>query len=155
MKEKVCSDCLKVRRISEFYAEKRKSFPAKNTRTLYEGLTEDQRPTARCKQCTDRANRWSAYRQGAKTRGYEFSLSKEEFLFLLTSPCFYCASPPQENILRNNLGVNGIDRLDNSLGYISGNVVPCCSRCNTAKSSMSYKEFMEWIGRVYFHSLEN
>jgi hypothetical protein len=36
----------------------------------------------------------------------------------------------------------GLDRLDNDIGYMSGNVVPCCGICNTTKNSMLSSEEM-------------
>lgn len=43
---------------------------------------------------------------------------------------------------------NGIDRMDNSKGYVDGNVLPCCSICNHAKHVMNYDDFISWINRI-------
>lgn len=40
----------------------------------------------------------------------------------------------------------GLDRRDNSVGYLSENVVPCCRWCNEAKKAKTETEFLEWIG---------
>jgi hypothetical protein len=50
----------------------------------------------------------------------------------------YCHYPPRG-------GFNGIDRVDNSKGYILGNCVPCCSWCNRAKADGTLAKFMDWI----------
>jgi hypothetical protein len=34
------------------------------------------------------------------------------------------------------------------MGYVPGNVVPCCHICNLAKKDMSYEEFISWIDDV-------
>lgn len=47
-----------------------------------------------------------------------------------------------------NLTYNGIDRKNNTLGYLPDNVVPCCKTCNWAKGKKSYEEFMEYLRRV-------
>ena len=56
---------------------------------------------------------------------------------------------------RGDFTYNGIDRVDNALGYTTGNVVPCCKQCNHAKSDMPYADFMAWIARLteyhWFH----
>jgi hypothetical protein len=39
---------------------------------------------------------------------------------------------------------NGIDRLDNALGYTTANSVPCCKPCNQAKNDRSVDEFRDW-----------
>lgn len=40
---------------------------------------------------------------------------------------------------------NGLDRIDNSVGYTEDNCVPCCAVCNRAKNSMGYNEFIEYL----------
>lgn len=40
---------------------------------------------------------------------------------------------------------NGLDRVDSNLGYVAGNVVPCCRWCNQAKSSRPVGEFLTWL----------
>jgi hypothetical protein len=42
----------------------------------------------------------------------------------------------------------GIDRKDNTIGYVVGNVVPCCIVCNRAKMDLPYEAFLAWLGRV-------
>ena len=43
---------------------------------------------------------------------------------------------------------SGIDRKDNEIGYTLKNCVPCCIICNRAKNSLSFDEFLAWIGRL-------
>jgi hypothetical protein len=38
------------------------------------------------------------------------------------------------------------------VGYTIENVVPCCKRCNQAKSDQSVVDFLAWIRRVYEHT---
>jgi hypothetical protein len=102
------------------------------------------------------------YRWGAKRRGLDFDISTSDFRRLVKSPCFYCATlpTPMETFLnRYSLAAknrdepfNGIDRLDNDKGYVSGNVVPCCITCNRAKGTMPYKDFLLWIHRLIRHN---
>ena len=48
-----------------------------------------------------------------------------------------------------------IDRIDNTKGYIPGNVRSCCKHCNLAKHTMSEEEFNSWISSlIKFHSLK-
>jgi len=44
---------------------------------------------------------------------------------------------------------NGIDRLDNDLGYVPGNVVSACGRCNKAKLTMPVGDVLAWVKAVY------
>ena len=47
---------------------------------------------------------------------------------------------------------NGIDRMNNNIGYEISNVVPCCSVCNKMKSSLSKEEFLTQICKIYEQS---
>lgn len=82
--------------------------------------------------------RYRGYEKGAKERNYSFELTKEEFKDITSKPCRYC------NTTKNI----GIDRVDNTQGYILENCAPCCKRCNRAKDTMGVDEFLDWIHRV-------
>ncbi len=92
-----------------------------------------------------------SYIKGAKNRDYEFLLSKEEFYWITSQDCDYCGRKPKQSIIKNNPSCygdylyNGIDRIDNTKGYIFENCVPCCGICNKAKSNLPIEDFREWI----------
>lgn len=92
------------------------------------------------------------YVRAAKDRGYAWELTEEDFDDLTSSDCFYCGIPPSAvKKQRNSLGefiYNGIDRKDNSQGYVRENVVPCCRLCNQAKMDNAFDDFMAWIARL-------
>lgn len=94
------------------------------------------------------------YHRDARRRGYSFEIEKEHFHQLVTMPCRYCARPParrrkhEKNRHTLHLLVNGIDRVDNNIGYTRENVVPCCEICNRAKSAMSQSDFESWLNRI-------
>lgn len=77
--------------------------------------------------------RFHQYRYGAKSRGYSFDITKEEFINIVSLDCHYCGSP--EHI--------GIDRKDNSIGYTKENSLPCCWSCNKMKTSSTYEDFIK------------
>lgn len=97
------------------------------------------------------------YRAGARDRGLCWRLSDEDFDRLTSQDCFYCGCAPSavHGEASTPFIYNGIDRMDNDLGYIIENVVPCCRTCNQAKMAMPYGEFMAWIARLteyhFFH----
>lgn len=89
----------------------------------------------------------------AKERGYPFELDKNQFRILTQSACFYCGQPPSQEgpTAKGSYGAyiyTGIDRIDNTLGYILGNVRPCCKQCNFAKGALSEQEFLDWLQRI-------
>lgn len=92
------------------------------------------------------------YRGWAARRGLAFELTADEFLAIAAQACRYCGAPPSNTIKRGKPSAftyNGVDRLDNALGYTLANAVPCCKTCNWAKQRMSVGEFTEWVGRVH------
>lgn len=93
------------------------------------------------------------YKYGASKRGLEFSLTFEECMAMFSSNCFYCNAEPS-NVIKSNYNngdfiYNGIDRVDNNLGYVASNVVPCCKQCNNAKWILSKDEFLKLIKRIF------
>jgi hypothetical protein len=96
------------------------------------------------------------YEARAKKKKLEFSLTIEQFQTLIFSNCTYCGSSPRHVMLvssskrkKKPFSYNGVDIIDNNLGYYQSNCAPCCSQCNQAKSSYSVDEFKKWIVKVY------
>ena len=96
---------------------------------------------------------YAAYRKSAERRNYNFDLSKEEFKSIITKPCIYCGEsltqekkPSDKN--SGSFKYTGIDRYDNSIGYVFSNCVPCCCACNRLKSTMNAEEFETRITRI-------
>ena len=92
------------------------------------------------------------YKQRAKARKLEFNITEVRFKELTSNTCFYCGESPSKickEKCNSNYTYNGIDRLDSNKGYIEGNIVTCCWKCNAAKNDMSIEEFKTWIKEVY------
>ena len=94
-----------------------------------------------------------SYMKRAVKKGFECSLSKDNFYSLFTANCFYCNRKPF-SVMRSSqhfgeFRYNGIDRVDSNMGYTIGNSRTCCKTCNFAKSSMGEKEFYNWIKTVH------
>jgi 5-methylcytosine-specific restriction endonuclease McrA len=95
----------------------------------------------------------ASYRKSARDRGLSWDLSNAEFFALVTSNCRYCGTPPN-SVRKPNAGVNGeffytgVDRVENTLGYIPDNVVSCCWDCNRAKGMMTIAAFESWLDRI-------
>lgn len=97
-------------------------------------------------------------RQSATKRELAFDLSLDQIKSLVVSECEYCGAKPSNTDKRlqryYKFAYNGIDRVDNTLGYVTGNVVPCCRICNTAKMRQSREQFLGWVERVHHRALE-
>lgn len=83
--------------------------------------------------------------------GFVSVLTKEEVEALILAPCTYCGHPGSNTFKYLDyppLFYNGIDRVNNDLGYITENVVTCCIFCNRAKGAGSLEEFLTWRKRI-------
>jgi hypothetical protein len=100
---------------------------------------------------------YSHYKWAAKDRGYSFNLSKDKFKELTSSNCFYCGEEPSKpfsnSMYRTPYYCNGVDRINNTIGYEENNVVACCEQCNKSKRMMSSEDFISWIKKVYEHQV--
>jgi 5-methylcytosine-specific restriction endonuclease McrA len=105
-----------------------------------------------------RRNLYATYRSNATRRGKEFNLSRDEFDALTTSLCHYCGTEPSQVNKAYKIHeclYSGIDRVDSSKGYITGNCVPCCGQCNKAKGEYSEADFLDWLRRAYWHNFKD
>jgi len=93
------------------------------------------------------------YKRKATERNSEFCLTKEQFKKLTKQNCFYCGTKPHNSL--NHTGsnggyvYNGIDRINNAKGYIVGNCIPCCKKCNWMKKTYTQQEFLLQIKLIY------
>lgn len=102
---------------------------------------------SRCKVCTNKivysyklksrktkgSNEWwdrrySALRKGARLSGREFRLTKEQFIELKNSSCFFCNKKYEDMT---------VDRIDNDEGYNQYNCVSACHSCNRIKGAVT------------------
>ena len=101
-------------------------------------------------------NDWyNKFKHACDIRKKHLALSKEFVYNLTQQNCHYCNTEPNLVFLKGRYNgdfiYNGIDRVDNTLGYVEGNVVSCCKMCNIAKASYTKTEFLDWINQVYRH----
>lgn len=97
---------------------------------------------------------YQMYKDAAKRRDYEFLLTENEFFDLIFRECFYCGidvsmSNSEQRFRGRSIKYNGVDRINNSIGYTKDNCVTCCKTCNNSKSTLSLDEWDNWIKRIY------
>lgn len=81
------------------------------------------------------------YSSGATRRNLAFEISIETFGELVNSPCIYCGYHKEHEAI-------GIDRVDNTRGYIDNNVVPCCADCNQMKGTRSLDDYIARMEQI-------
>jgi DNA polymerase II small subunit/DNA polymerase delta subunit B len=89
--------------------------------------------------------RYVSYKTVSKQKGREFSISLQEYISMFwDKKCVYCGDDSR----------GGIDRIDSSLGYVDGNMAPCCVMCNRMKNKHSVEEFILHIKKVIAYFME-
>ncbi len=133
------------------------NFSSSNTRRKYHETTLNYEYTSHVK--------------SAKNRNLIY-LKRDVWLSFIRLPCNYCGSIDvhtfmdrylkakrlakhftSEEIKKYEVSMNGIDRIDSSLGYIVSNCVSCCKRCNYMKNSLSLEAFIAHVNKInqYFN----
>ena len=77
------------------------------------------------------------YIRSARDKNLVFELSIEVFIEKVKEPCYYCGE------IDEHKGFNGIDRMDQQVGYIVDNCVSCCQMCNYMKKSLNTNTFLQ------------
>lgn len=96
-------------------------------------------------------------------------LSRSDWEGIVFKPCIYCGKIDIRNVAaglgyqhkecgknldfqdikKYELPINGIDRIDSSVGYVISNCVPCCWACNTMKMDHSVNDFFSKIKQIH------
>jgi hypothetical protein len=85
---------------------------------------------------------YKSYAKSANSRCITFCLSETEFADIIKKPCYLCGLAVSET------NKNGIDRVNNSLGYQLENCRACCGHCNLLKRDMAYDDLADKAARI-------
>lgn len=129
------------------------------------------RTKTQCKECTVKMY-WEGFTDKDNLKGLfkslknsckrikrDIDISFEQAYKMYKSNCYYCNSEPS-NTFTNTTNkekqtkYSGIDRVDSDLGYIQGNVVPCCKHCNIAKNNMSQTDFLNLVENIFRYRVQ-
>lgn len=99
------------------------------------------------------------YRSKCKRNKIDFNLTEDEFNKIISKNCYYCDKKPSNIMKKKSLYggyvYNGIDRVNNNLGYTLENTVTSCKNCNLAKRQLTQTEFFDMVKRIYEGHLIN
>ncbi len=98
--------------------------------------------------CQSNRLSFAEYRTASIVRDYVFNLSEDEFNQITGGNCYICG------IENSSSHSNGIDRVDNTVGYEFGNCKPCCAKCNRMKRQMTLSQFLVHCERIHLHCTE-
>lgn len=133
-----CKECCRIRSRAKYISNPRKDRYAKMTKAQkirkHKWTNDYKRNNYKGRSLA----KYVAYKEIDKKKGFQFDLTKEFIEEKLKQPCMYCGDL--------NFNKMGLDRLDNSIGHLKTNVVPCCDECNIARSDHFTHEEMLIIG---------
>ena len=114
-----------------------------NKEIIYGTLSKPKRDTKDRSECENIrikvSKMCSSYRIKDLKKGLKYNLDIDWFINnIVYNKCIYCGD--DKNI--------GCDRIDNSIGHIKSNVVPCCYTCNVVRNNIFSVEEMKILGSV-------
>lgn len=125
-----CRECLSIRKRGRDRRKER-----------WSNLTDEQKQKVKIRQTkyakTNKGR--AAFLRAAYGRIDSCDLTTEEIAELISQPCVHCGTT---DINR------GLDRIDNNLPHIKGNVAPSCAPCNFARGDRFTFEEMKRIGAL-------
>ena len=86
---------------------------------------------------------YSEYKKRANNKLLQFELTTNDYVEIINDNCYLCGRDG------SNEFTNGIDRIDNNLGYIMSNVKSCCGSCNYIKKDIELNELFEKMLMIY------
>lgn len=90
---------------------------------------------------------YSSYKRRAEKRSLPFEISEEFFMSITGQPCYLCGKKTSHNHR------NGIDRVDNAMGYTETNSKPCCGGCNYMKNAFSLDTWFVHLQAIHHHQI--
>lgn len=153
--EKKCSNCKDIKPLSGFFKAKHGKFGVRSEckacssskYAIWQKTKGREKALANNKKFYESHKdtmkyKWSRFKSNAKQRNKMNKVTFEMFAELWNQPCHYCG---------DEVFSAGIDRVDSSAGYVKGNIVRCCEKCNRAKSNMTVDEFISHCQKVVAH----
>lgn len=92
------------------------------------------------------------YKRRAARKELEFTLTEDDFVYLVTGSCYYCGKSYSEDtriVNKYKVFMLTVDRVDSNKGYTKENCVSCCKQCNTIKMDMTLEDFLSKIKQIY------
>lgn len=149
--KQTCTCCGKSLPVEDFYAVKQ------NHKLKFKPRSSAKERTSRCKSCiklnkkklTFERYLWTLARNRAKKNNLEFSIDINDIVIPEVCPVFGFELKRNEKSIQQNSAT--LDRIDNSKGYVKGNIQVISYLANTMKNQATDNQlimFCEWITRL-------
>ncbi len=135
---KRCILCGKIKPTAKFGVDNRAKDELKTSCRLCNRMRDKKREHVL-------SRRFSNYKRTARVRSHVFDVTIDEFESITNNSCKYCGGYSDSD---HDEQFCGIDRINSNMGYVRGNMVPCCYTCNMMKASLTYDEFVDHIRKI-------
>ncbi len=108
------------------------------------GICIHRRHRSQCSRCNPEGA-YKVYVYNETRNGRQVSdnfMTLGMFCKLIKQCCWFCKRTPDE------ADGMGIDRIDNDLGHVLGNIESCCFTCNHMRSDSTREEFLRQCERI-------
>jgi hypothetical protein len=85
---------------------------------------------------------YASYRSRAEKKELEFAITNDNYKSIILQDCYLCGKKSTET------NTNGIDRVDNTIGYTVDNCKACCKECNHMKNNFGLEELLCKFERI-------
>lgn len=140
---KLCTTCCKELDVEEFVGENNDQTKTCKTCRTDNKVQDGRRDKTHRNEVVRGSTRaqYTEYKKNANIRNLEFVLTYDDYVSIVKNECYYCG------ILQER-GINGIDRVDSNVGYLSNNCVSCCQICNYMKRILPFDVFIKKIEHI-------
>lgn len=140
MTTKTCNICQKTKPLDQFWKKAARCARCQNDiRNAWYKTADGRAHIARMNLAP--ARKFCRLRYQARKRGIPLTITRADYELLIALACHYCGGRIEDT------GA-GIDRKDNTRGYLLGNLVPSCRWCNLVKNDRYSYEEMLVLGKV-------
>jgi hypothetical protein len=86
---------------------------------------------------------YASYRSRAEKKDLEFAITHDDYKSIILQDCYLCGKESTDT------NINGVDRVDNNVGYTIANCKACCKECNHMKNSYALEDLLAKIERIH------
>ena len=86
---------------------------------------------------------YKSYKLRAISKNIDFELTKDQLIAIQSLNCYICGKES------DSLHLNGVDRINNEIGYIYENCLPCCTECNILKNCYYINDVILKLYKTY------
>jgi hypothetical protein len=85
---------------------------------------------------------YASYRSRAEKKDLEFAITNDDYRTIIKQDCYLCGKKTTDS------NTNGIDRVDNTVGYTIENCKACCKECDHMKNQFGLDTLTEKIEKI-------